>query len=344
VCLPVLELALSSAIHYDLNGLVADHWQLHLMRKLLAIAVVAVLVCLLVLRLHNRLSGEVRLAYPPIMASLPVFVAENQHLFEKAGVRARNVSFSSSNDMVNALIAGQVDLLPAVSIVPLIHLEIQHPGKIRIFAHSKMRPENSTYRIVVKNDSPVKTLKDLEGKKLGVFPGTSATRMVSSFLSRNQVDPQRITFVPLPPSAQLASLESGAIDALFAYDPLTLTMPERYRAISNSVYAELLDPCPLGVSVVAREFERRRPRTAIRAILAVQEGIAYTGAHPEEVKALLPVFTKMTPEVASRVNVRDVTLSNDIDLASLQAFVNLLYDTGEIPERIDAHRLVDGTH
>lgn len=316
------------------------------MRKLIAFFVAFILIAGIVgLRVWSRRTDEVRLAYPPIMASLPVFVAEDQHLFEKAGVHAQTISFSSSNDMVNALIAGQVDLLPAVSLVPLIHLEIQHPGKIRIFAHSKMRPQNSTYRVVVKSDSSIASLKDLEGKKLGVFPGTSATRMLSAFLQKNGVDAQQVVFVQLPPSAQVSSLESGAIDALFAYDPLTLTAPaRRYRALSNSVYAELIDPCPLGVSVVSRDFERRRPRAATKAIGVVQSGIAYMGAHPNEAGSLLPKFTKMTPDVAARVNVSDITLANDIDAASLQRFIDLLYDIHEISEKIDAHRLVDRTN
>lgn len=292
----------------------------------------------------SRRSGQVRLAYPPIMGSLPVFIAEDQQLFEKRGLQAQTVSFSSSNDMVSALVAGQVDLLPAVSLVPLIHLEIQHPGKFRVFSHSRMRRDNSTYRIVVKAASPVTSLQDLQGRKIGVFPGTSATRLLSAFLKRTGVDPDKITFLQLPSSAQVAALESGAVDALFAYDPLILmTEPGHYRALSNSVYAELSEPCPLGVSVISRAFERAHPEAAARAVAALQEAIAYMAAHPQQVRPLLPRFTKMTPEVASRVNVMDVTLTNDVDAAALQRFIDLLHQIGEIPERIDAHRLIDRT-
>lgn len=292
----------------------------------------------------SRRKDQVRLAYPPIMGSLPVFIAQDQQLFEKRGLRVQTVSFSSSNDMVSALVAGQIDLLPAVSLVPLIHLEIQHPGKFRVFSHSRMRRENSTYRIVVKAGSPLTNLADLQGRKLGVFPGTSATRLVSAFLKRKDVDPEKVTFIQLPTSAQVSSLESGAVDALFAYDPLTLmTEPGHYRALSNSVYAELSEPCPLGASVIARDFERAHPQAAVRAAGVIQDAIAYMGAHPQEVKALLPRFTKMTPEVASRVNVADVTLSNDVDAAALQRFIDLLYQIGEIPEKIDANRLIAPT-
>jgi ABC-type nitrate/sulfonate/bicarbonate transport system substrate-binding protein len=316
------------------------------MRKFIVVAAAILLILgLLGLRLWSGLgSARVRIAYPPMMASLPVFVAEDQQLFARQGVKPQTIAFSSSNDMVNALVAGQIDLLPAVSLVPLVHLEIQHPGKVRIFSHSRMRPDNANYRIVVPSASPVRALHDLRGRKLGVFPGTSATRLVSVFFRKQGVDPESITFVQLPPAAQISSLESGAVDALFAYDPLILTAPPgKYRALSNSVYAELIDPCPLGVSVVSREFERKRPATAAHAIRVIQQGISFMGAHPEQARALLPKFTKMTPEVASRVNVADVTLSNDVDVATLQRFIDLLYDSGEIPEKIDAHRLVDPT-
>jgi ABC-type nitrate/sulfonate/bicarbonate transport system substrate-binding protein len=207
-----------------------------------------------------------------------------------------------------------------------------------------MRRDNSTYRIVVKAGSPLSNLQDLQGRKLGVFPGTSATRLVGAFLKRKSVDPEKVAFIQLPSSAQVSSWESGAIDALFAYDPLTLmTEPGHYRALSNSVYAELSEPCPLGVSVIARAFERANPKAAAVAAGAIQDAIAYMEKHPQEVKPLLPRFTKMTPEVASRVNVSDVTLTNDVDPAALQRFIDLLYQIGEIPEKIDANRLIAPT-
>lgn len=310
----------------------------------------AILVFLLVsviavgVRFAVRRDNRVRIAYPPVMASVPLFVAQDHQMFAQHGVKAQALPFSSSNDLVTALATGQVDLSPAVSLIPLIHLEIQHPGKIRIFAHSRMRRENSTYRVVVRNDSPLRGLSDLEGKKIGVFPGTSATRLLDAFLKRKGVETRQITFVQLPSAAQVSSLESGAVDALFAYDPLVqLEGTGHYRALSNSVYAELIEPCPLGVSVVARDFERAHPQAAAGATGAIRQAIAYMGGHPEQVKALLPRFTKMTPAAASRVNVGDLTLSSDVDAQMVQRFIDLLYEIGEIPERIDAHRLIDPT-
>ncbi len=288
---------------------------------------------------------EVRMAYPPIIPSLPVFVAQEQHLFAKQNIKLATISLNSSNDLVNALIAGQADVLPAVSLVPIIHLEIQHPGRVRVVSHSRMNPNNALDKIIVKDSFGPRALEDLRGKRVGLFPGTAPQKMLAAFLKKHGIDPGTITFVQLAPQAQLSSLDSGAVDALFSYEPVTTTalVHGGYRALFGSVYADLLNPCPIGVSVISRAFERSQPQLAYRSVEVLQEGIRYMGAHPEQARALLPKFTKLSPEIAARVNISDVTLQNQVDVSNLQAFIDLLYTAGEIPENIDAHRLVDAT-
>src|SRR5450759_382896 len=69
--------------------------------------------------------AEVRVADLQIIPSLPVFVAQEQGLFDKENLRLKAIALGSSNDLVNAMVAGQADILPAVSLVPIMHLEIQ---------------------------------------------------------------------------------------------------------------------------------------------------------------------------------------------------------------------------
>jgi ABC-type nitrate/sulfonate/bicarbonate transport system substrate-binding protein len=169
--------------------------------------------------------------------------------------------------------------------------------------------------------------------------------MLAAFFKKHGVDPSSVTMLQLPPQAQLSSLQSGAVDALFAYEPVTTTalVHGGYRQLFGSVYADLLNPCPIGASVISREFERNHPELAARAVHALQQAVDYMAAHPAESRTLLTKYIKLPPEVAARVNVADVTLSNQVDIANLQQFIDLLYQIGEIPERIDAHRLVDPT-
>lgn len=289
--------------------------------------------------------GEVRVAYLQIIPSLPVFIAQEQHLFDKQGLQLKAVVLSSSNDVVNSLVAGEADILPAISIVPIIHLEIQSPGRARLFSASRMSDSNSLDKLLVKESSPLRSVEDLAGKRIGVFPGTAPSHLLAAFLKKRGVDPATVKMVQLPPQTQIASLDSGAVDALYAYEPVTTTALVRggHRQLFGSVYAALLNPCPVGGGLVSREFERAHPERAARAVRAVQQGLEFMAAHPAEARALLPKYMKLPPEIADRVNFSDVTLSNEIDLANLQRFIDLLHEIGEIPERIDAHRLVDPT-
>lgn len=297
------------------------------------------------LRTTREDRSRVRLAYPPIVASLPVFVAEEHKMFREAGISADAVPFVNSNDMVNALVAGQFDMLPAVSLIPVLHLEIQYPGTVRLFSHSRMTPERAFDSIVVKKDSPITGVEQLAGKKVGLFPGTSATNMLKYFLKKRGIDIAKVTFVPLAPPAQLSSLQSGAVDALFSYEPVT-TVAEKdggYRRLFGSVYAELLNPCPVGCSVVARRFERGHPMLAARSVEIVDRAVELMRNDPEKAKSLLPKFAQLEEPIAVRVNVVDVTRSDEVDVGTLQKFIDLLYDAGEIPKRLEATTLTEPT-
>jgi NitT/TauT family transport system substrate-binding protein len=230
--------------------------------------------------------------------------------------------------MVNALVAGQMDVLPAVSLVPLIHLEIQFPRSVRLFSHSRMVPDRAFDSIIVAQNSDLGQLRDLETRTVGVFPGTSATNMLKAFFARQGVDSTKITFVPLAPAAHLSSLDSGAVDALFTYEPVTTAADAsgRYRKLFGSVYADLQNPCPIGASAVSRRFEREHPELARRTISAIDEAVTMMREDPQTSKTLLSSRLGFSDGIAKQVNVVDVTLSSEVDVDSLQRFIDLPTD------------------
>jgi len=301
----------------------------------------------LLLAACNQAKQEpgVRIAYPEIVASLPMFIAQERGLFSRAGIEPTVARFNNSNDMVSALVAQRLDVLPAVSLVPILHLEAQFPGTVRLFSHSRMRSENAFDSIIVKRGSSIHSLRDLQEKRMGVFPGTSAINMLKAFLEKHGVNPAQVTFIQLTPPNQMSSLESGAIDALFSYEPVTTValQGKSHKRLFGSVYADLLSPCPIGASVVSRSFERAHSRLASETIEVVDEGVRFMRNHPNEAKAILPRFTPMTPDIARSVNIVDVTLSDEVDVQNIQRFINLLYEIGELSRRLDARELTDLT-
>jgi len=253
-------------------------------------------------------------------------------------------SFTSANDMINALVAGQVDMVPGSPLVPVLSLESQYPGRFRVFAHSIMTTNKPFDRILVKANSSIMAVQGLAGKKLALIPGTTAMNAMKAYLTKNGIDPGSVSCVQLAPTAQLAALQSDAVDALYAYEPvLTIALEQGYRAISPSVYCSLLNPCPLVVSIVDRKFEKENPDVTKRAIKSLDEAVQLMRDDPTKASASLISYTKVQSEITPKVNLQNMTVGGNMDLKNLQQFIDVLLKIGEIKTHVSAENLVAPT-
>jgi len=62
--------------------------------------------------------------------------------------------------------------------------------------------------------SGIKSVKDLAGKKIGNPPADAARALWPALAKANGVDPSSVTWVNVGPTAKLASLKAGAVDAV----------------------------------------------------------------------------------------------------------------------------------
>lgn len=262
-------------------------------------------------------------------------------MFAAKGVTADFKVFGSANDMINAVVAGQVDAVTGVSLVPILHLETQHPGRVRVILHSKMTNACPYDGIVVKAESQIKSIADLAGHKIGLFPGTTAVNLMKAFLKKQNVNADKIEFVQLPPPSHHSALESGAVDALLAYEPtLTTALSKGNRRLFGSIYVDLLSPSPISVSIVSREFEKKHPDTVKAFISVIDQSVIAIRADQQAARQSLKNYTKLPPDVIPTVNVVEDVLSTELDTTNLQAFIDLLVQIGELPKPISAADLI----
>lgn len=69
------------------------------------------------------------------------------------------------------------------------------------------------FALITKADSPIKTLKDLEGKNLGSPAGGAAMRMFGTLASQNGVDTSKVTWTNMAGNLQEQMLLRGQVDA-----------------------------------------------------------------------------------------------------------------------------------
>ena len=282
--------------------------------------------------------GLVRIVAPPsIIASLPIWVGQSEGLFQRHQLKIEVVDLTSSRFMVQALVSGNADVLPAVSLVDLASVDQAGVPALmfaRIYSHSRMESSSPFESILTLPDNGISSLGSLAGKRVGVYPGARSEAVVSHFLSLSGVPLSDVSFAKLPPPEHERALLRGEVDAIHLYEPhRTLALSNgKVRELTGSVYAALSDPSAVGVSAVSREFMRRDPGVSGRFLDAWDEAISIIETKPGLAAAVLAKELGLPGEVAERATWVGATATTDTSFSVLAGTIDALQGAGVVAE------------
>ncbi len=287
-------------------------------------------------------DNTVRIGYLPILASLPLYVAQENQYFEAEGINVEVVQLQSSNQLVDALVRGDIDIVVESSAVPVLIVETIDPNEIEIFSVSDITPQTPFDSIIVQEDSDLARLKDLEGKKIGVFPGSTATNLLKVYLEDNGVDTSKIEFVKIIPPNQLPALYEGSIDALHAYEPTSTIAIESNNAkkLYGSVYAEQLNHNPQGVALVSSDFIKENPELAEKVINSFDKATDFMKTNDKETREIITKYVKVDEGVAENTVLLYMSRSDEVNKNALQDYADMLFKLGELETKVDVSDLI----
>lgn len=243
---------------------------------------------------------------------------------------------------MDGIIAGTLDAFVEASAVPVLAVELQAPGRLKVFSVSSITQEHPFDSILIPANSSIKTVQNLAEKKIGVFPGSTATTLLKSFLSKEGVDVSKITFVPLPPQNHLTALLEGSVDAVHAYEPTIAIALSRndVKQLYGSVYAAMLDRNPQGVAVISTKFLKSEPKTAKAVVSALERAIVFMREHEIESRAILAKRLSLHEDVAKRSVFLYMVPHSEIDPAVFQNYADMLSSLGELQGKLDVSGLL----
>ena len=313
-------------------------------KLIIPILIIAVIIvgALFVIYPKQKEAKIVKIGYLPIMASFPLYVAQENNYFVEQGVQIETTQLQSSNQLVDALVRGDIDIVVETSAVPALIAETIDSGKLKIFSASDITPETPFDSLIVKTGSSLNSLKDLEGKKIGVFPGSTATNLLKKFLSDNNVDTSKIEFIQIVPANQLPALYEGSIDVLHAYEPTTAIALESGNAklLYSSIYAKQLNHNPQGIALISTKFISENPNLAKKTIEAFNQASDFITENDSETRELVIKYVKVEKNVANNVVFLYMSRSDKINEDALQSYADMLYDIGEMENKINVRRML----
>ena len=172
-------------------------------------------------------SMTVRIGSEAILSDYTYFVAHKNGYFEREGLQVEVTQFNTTNEQTLALLAGKVDMIPNSSLALLLAAEVEQPGRFEVFmAHGDLGN-----KVWVRNDSPVTSIKELSGAKIGIYPGTTMRTYATLSLAPYFGNAKPPTFIEMPPPSLPAALAARQVDAIFPVEPIvTIALQKGGRA------------------------------------------------------------------------------------------------------------------
>jgi len=285
----------------------------------------------------------VRVGYREHGAYWPLFLGMEKGFFTKENIKIEKVPFTSTNQLMSALIAGQIDAaLGGVNTTILATLENKSPGEFKIFTIFNEDEDKYFSAILVRANSNITDLAQLSNKKVSTQPG-STTKFLFKKSINDKIAPTSAILEQMDSSLQLSSLESGQTDAAIVFEPTATIGVETgiSKIITTSLFhKDIMPNCPVGGSVISTKFLQNNPELAKKFIRATNEVIIYGETHEQEVNSAIAMYTPFTIDLAKKVPVLQNKTTSQIDKSQLQSFFDLLLQEKEIENPIDVNQLL----
>ncbi|MCI1676677.1 MAG: sulfonate ABC transporter substrate-binding protein [Ewingella americana] len=218
--------------------------------------------------------------------------------FSKQGITVRWVEFPAGPQMLEGLNVGSIDLAATGDAPPTFAQAAK--ADLVYLAHSPANPQ--TEAIVVPENSPIKTVADLKGKRVALNKGSDVNYLLVSALENAGLKYKDVTPVYLPPSDARAAFQRGAVDAWVIWDPYLAEVEthEKARLVKN---AEGLVP-HYTFYLASRKFADTYPQTAEKVVDELKQLSDWANKNPDGAADILSTSTGLDKAIWAKAVAR----------------------------------------
>jgi len=202
----------------------------------------------------------------------------------------------------------------------------------------------------VKPDSPIKSIKDFKGKKIGYTNPRSTSQALARMLLQaggySEADAELVKTGGF--GEGIAALDSGQIDVAAITEPLWSKVKNKYRAVV--VASETLPPLDNVVGVTTVEMAEKKGDFIRAVIRARRKAVIFMREHPDEAAAIVAKEYNIDLDVAKSA-VRNLTTSKTkgvpywgegaIHLDGLKRMIEAQRSVGAITGEVDYSKIID---
>ena len=273
-----------------------------------------------------------RIATLKIAAQTDVWVAQQRGIYAKNGIDAKISFFNSGAESIPAMQGGAVDVLLSIPGIGMLAME-RGIDLTAIFqdeiAHAAP-PDSASVQVM--DTSPIKSLADLRGKKVGVGGlATQNTIAVKMLLDKAGVELSSVSFAEVPFTAMVNAIKAGHVDAVVPVDPFTTQLRLSGGRVLAWNYVESIPEQPLGVWFTKAAFARSNPQLIDAFIKSMKESIDYLRADETRARDEIADYIKIDRAILNSMPL--IAWNYQVRLDRWQAVVDMMVRYGGLKPR-----------
>jgi sulfonate transport system substrate-binding protein len=284
----------------------------------------------------QKASETVRIGYQKSSTLINIIKTRGtlDQLLAPLGVKVSWHEFSSGLPLLEALNVGGVDL--SADVADTVPVFAQAAGA-RLAYVAQEAPSPSAQAIVVRADSPIKSVADLKGKRVAVTKAAGSHYLLISLLSKAGLKFKDIQPAYLAPADGRAAFERGSVDAWVAWDPFLAGVQRQSAVRILADGANVADY--QRYYLASAPFAETRPEIIKIVFDELQKTGRWVKQNPKEAAALLaPVWGLDAPtiEVANGRRSYEVRGVVTEALREQQSIADAFFAEGLLPKRVNA--------
>lgn len=238
-------------------------------------------------------ESTLRVGCVPTDGFSEAWYAQEMGFFQKAGLTVEITTMNNGQGSVTAIAGNAIDV-GISSVIAIANAAIRGIPMVYIGGGNMFDVAAPTLAMCVAKDSPMKSLKELEGQVVAVAGLRDGTNLAAAvYLLKNGVDLAKMRFIEMPFPEMAPALKRGTVAAATLSEPFLTGGAADIRPLWDS-FASIENRYMAGGWFSSRRFAETNRRLAGRFMAVIYETAKWANANHQRSGEILEKYTRMS--------------------------------------------------
>lgn len=269
----------------------------------------------------QRPIRTLKVGYLPLTDFLGMYAAIEQGYLAEEGLKLELQAMAGGATIIPAIVGGSLDF--GISNYVSVIVANGQGLKIKAFSDSAYGSKASPpFAIITKKGSPIKTAKDLNGKKVAVNTRNGIVHVgVQEWIERNGGDPKTVQYVELPFPQMPPAITNGAVDAAAPTEPFVTVSTSQDAQVLSYYLTDLRDNCAIAGFISTDDWITKNRDAAAAFHRANTKGMEWVAKNDKTAREYAAKYANLDPAIAAKINL--ATLRSTPLVEAVQFWVDM---------------------